>query len=106
MSTSGQQTKPLTAAGLRQFIARAVERNFVREAFHSECERASRNISDEDVLYGLERGDWVLAKSPDYDFRHKNWEYLIKTHDIEGDELHLKIAVFQSDGRLIVITKY
>ena len=60
----------------------------------------------EDLLYGLERSGWTLAAPPDYDAEHKNWEYKIKTVDIEGDELCLKIAPNPSDGTVIVVTKF
>lgn len=91
---------------LRQLVAKAVEKGWIREAFHSEHERAHRNISMEDVLYGLERSDWVLAALPNYDDEHKNWEYKIKTVDIEGVELGLKIAPDLATGTVIVITKF
>src|SRR5690242_5052740 len=101
-----QGSRPLSEAGLRQLIDKALDKEWVREAFHSETERAYRGISDEDVLYGLERSDWVLAAEPDYDPDHKNWEYLIRTHDLEGDELHLKVVPNPSEGTVRVITKF
>jgi hypothetical protein len=91
---------------LRQVIAKAVEKGWVREMFHAEHDRAYRNISMEDVLYGLERPDWTLAAPPDYDEHHRNWEYKIKTIDVEGDELGLKIAPNPADGTVVVITKF
>jgi hypothetical protein len=54
----------------------------------------------------LERSNWTLAAPPDYDATHKNWEYQIKTVDIEGVELGLKIAPNPVDGTVIVITKF
>jgi hypothetical protein len=98
--------KPLSESALRQLVTSAVEKEWVREAFHSEHERSHRNISYEDILYGLERSDWSLAAPPDFDDTHKNWEYEIKTVDIEGVELHLKIAPRVDDGTVLVITKY
>lgn len=103
---SYQQPKPLSLSTLRQLVAKAVEKEWVREAFHSEHERAHRNISNEDVLHGLGRSDWSLAAPPDYDEDHKNWEYKIRTVDIEGVELHLKIAPNPADGTVRVITKF
>ena len=91
---------------LRQVIAKAVEKGWVREAFHAEHERAYRNISMEDILYGLEHSDWTLAAAPDYDSAHKNWEYKIKTVDIDDVELFLKIAPDPSAGTVLVITKF
>jgi hypothetical protein len=87
--------KPLSESALRQLVTSAVEKEWVREAFHSEHERSHRNISYEDILYGLERSDWSLAAPPDFE-----------TVDIEGVELHLKIAPRVDDGTVLVITKY
>jgi hypothetical protein len=102
-----QPTPPfLNLNALRQLITKAVEKGWVREVFHAEHERAYRNISMEDVLYGLERSDWTLAAPPNYDAEHRNWEYQIKTVDIEGVELGLKIAPNPTDGTVIVITKF
>jgi hypothetical protein len=103
---SSSQPKQLSESALRQIIKRAVEKEWLREAFHSEHERAFRNVSDEDVMYGLERTDWVLAASPDYDQNHKSWEYLIRTCDLDGIELHLKVVPNPDDGTVKVITKY
>jgi hypothetical protein len=100
------QPKPLSGAALRQLIAKAVEKGWVRETFHSEHERAHRNISDEDILYGLERADWIIVSPPDYDKEHNSWEYLIKTCDLDGVELHLKVVPGPADGTVKVITKF
>jgi hypothetical protein len=108
MLSSIRQSKPssISEAALKHLIEKALDKGWIREAFHSEHERAYRNISEQDVLYGLERKDWVLAAPPDYDNDHKNWEYLIKTVNIEGEELHLKIAPNVADGTVRVITKF
>lgn len=103
---SYQKPKYLSADALRQLLEKAVDKGWIREAWHSEHERAYRNITMEDVLYGLEHPDWILVAPPDYDDDHKNWEYLIKTVDIEGIELHLKIAPNPADGTAYVITKF
>jgi hypothetical protein len=106
MTSSPKHGNALSDEGLRQFVDRALSRGFYREAWHSETERASRNISDEDISFGLERKSWTLAKAPDFDADHGTWEYLIKTEDIEGEELHLKIAVYPDEQRFVVVTKF
>jgi hypothetical protein len=58
------------------------------------------------VIHGLDHPDWILAQPPNYDEEHGNWEYLIKTVDIEGEELHIKIAAFPSAKRIEVITRW
>jgi hypothetical protein len=106
--SSSKRPNPLSESALRQAINKVLDRGFIREAFHSEVERAERNISEDDIRYGLERKDWTLAKPPNWDDspKHKTWEYLIKTVDVDQEELHLKIAVYPNENRLKVITKY
>jgi hypothetical protein len=77
MLSSGKQ-KPMSVAGLRQFIARALDKGFLRESFHSEVERAYRNISHEDIRYGLSRKDWTLAEQPEPS-KTGGFKYLIRT---------------------------
>jgi hypothetical protein len=103
---SYQQPKQLSLSALRQFVSKAIEKGWVRETFHAEHDRAYRNISNEDVLHGLERPDWSLAAPPNYSADHNNWQYKIKTLDVEGEELHLIVSPRSSDGTLRIITKY
>ena len=106
MLSSSQPPKPLSENALRQLVKKALDKGWVRESFHSETERAYRNISYDDVLFGLESSGWTLATAPDFDAQHKNWEYLIRTTDVDGDELHLKIAPNTLGGTVKVLTKY
>ncbi len=107
MSTDDpSRARPLGEKALRAFIRRALERGYFRESFHAEHEHPERNISTDDVIYGVEREGWTLAEKPNYDAAHKSWEYLIKTEDLDGNELHIKIAVFPQEGRLEVITRW
>jgi hypothetical protein len=108
MSTSKQERRPqaLSERALRQLIHVAMERGYYQETGHSELEHAERNISTDDVIHGLEREDWVLEEPPDYDEEHQGWEYLIRTVDIEGDELHLKIAAHPHDKRIEIVTRW
>ena|SRR5690348_6017668 len=91
---------------LREFVRAARKRGYYRESFHSEVERVERNISPDDIAHGLEQDDWLVCQDPDFDEEFNNWEYLIQTRDIEGDELHLKIAVDVTYGRFEVISKW
>jgi hypothetical protein len=107
--SSGSQDKrpaPLSEHALRILIRVALERGYYREVVHAEDHHPERNISADDVIYGLEREDWTLAKAPNYDTSHQSWEYLINTVDIEGDELNLKIAAFPNEKRFEVITRW
>ena len=108
MSTGSheQRPSPLREKALRQLIRVALERGYFRESGHAESGHPSRNISIEDVIYGLEHRAWSFAKTPNYDAEHRNWEYLIRTVDIEGEELHLKIAAFPAEKRIEIITRW
>lgn len=99
------QQKPMSEAGLRQFITRALDRGFVREGFHSEVERAERNISDEDIRYGLSRKDWTLEGTPEPS-KTGGFKYLIRTVDIDHEELHLLVKPETGTSTLKILTKY
>ena|ERR1700733_7778343 len=95
--------KPMSEVGLRQFISKALDKGWVRESFHSEVDRAYRNISDEDVQYGLSRPDWIIEGAPEQ--TRKGFKYLVRTVDIEREELHLVVSP-TDDETLIIVTKY
>jgi hypothetical protein len=98
--------RPLSEKALRAFLKRALERFYYRESFHAAHEHPERGISTDDVIHGLERDDWTFAKPPNYDPKHKNWEYLIRTVDLDGEELHVKIAVYPGGDGFEVITRW
>jgi len=108
MSTTGpgQRTRPLNENALRQHVRIALERGYYRETSHAEHGHPERNLSVDDVIHGLERKDWVLIGDPSYDEQHRTWEYLIRTVDVEGRELHLKIAAVTADRRIEIITRW
>ena len=95
----------MSEAGLRQFIARALDKGYVRESFHAEVERADRNISDEDIRYGLGRKDWTLVGDPEPS-RTGGFKYLIRTVDVDQEELRLLVKPDTKTGNLKILTKY
>ncbi len=94
----------MSSASLVQFIAKALDKGWVRECPHSEFDRAYRNISDEDIQFGLERKGWTIEKVEPSG--KKRFKYTILTADIEGDELHLVILPDTGTGTIQIITKY
>jgi hypothetical protein len=108
MSTSGVAPKapPLSANALRNLIEAAIARGYLEESEHAEHDHPERNLSIDDVVYGLKRRDWALAAESNYDREHHNWEYLIRTKDIEGNELEIKIAAYPDYKRIRIITKW
>ena len=106
VSASSSPGQPaLDEEGLRRAVQRIVYYGEIKESFHSASERSERNISQDDILAMLE-GDWTLAAKPDWDEQHKNWEYKLAGHDLDGDELVLKIAVNEELLRVTIITKF
>lgn len=100
------EQNPISVATLRKLVESVASgEGFLRESFHAANEHPERNISLEDVLAGLKSPDWVLEKT-EYDSRHKNWKYLIKTADIEGDELHILISADPKRAIIKVITRW
>jgi hypothetical protein len=104
-ASSDARVRALDEDRLREVVQRIVYYGEIKEAFHSAKDRAYRNISQDDITAMLE-GEWKLAAKPDWDESHKNWEYKLAGHDLEGDELVLKIAVNEELQRITVITKF
>jgi len=102
----GKPTGPLSEVALRQFISKALDKNWIREGFHSEVERADRNISHEDIIHGLE-GRWTLTESrPPSNDRQSGYSYTLKTRDLEDEELILVVCPNLQDQTLKIATKY
>jgi hypothetical protein len=99
-------SKPMSEAALRQFVAKALDKDWIREGFHSEVENAYRNISDEDIRYGLERRDWCVEGDPEPGENSGEFKYVIRTVDIELAELHVVVLPHTQTGTLKIITKY
>jgi hypothetical protein len=87
-------------------VRSAIDHGFYRERFHAEYEHPERNISTDDVLHGLDRDDWSFEKPPVWNAEKGQWKYLIKTVDIEGEELHVLIATIPQYKRFEVITRW
>ena len=95
----------MSEAGLRQFVIRALDRGYVREGFHSEVERAERNISEHDIRYGLSQKTRTLEGFPQPS-KTGGFKYLIRTVDVEQEELHLLVKPDTETGNLKILTKY
>jgi hypothetical protein len=111
MSTSDRTPKPprppcLSETALRELVRYALEMSYYRECFHAEHDHPERNISIEDVVYGLERDDWTLERHPEFDQEHNNWKYFIKTVDIEDELLIVLIRAVPEYRRFEVITRW
>ena len=101
-----ERPDPLSIGALRQHIRLALDKGYFQEKNHAENDHPERNLSIDDVIHGLERKDWILEREPNYDEEHRGWEYLIKTVDIDGDELHIKLCAHPADKRIDIITRW
>lgn len=105
MLSHKKKAKPLSAIALRQFLRKALDRGWYRERFHPKVERAFRNISDEDLVHGLELNTWIIEKTEPAK-EEGLFRYTIRTADIEGVELHIVVLPFPGTQRFDIITKY
>jgi hypothetical protein len=106
-SSEDRRPSPLSERALRQLIRTAIDKSYYCESIHAENDHLERSIDANDVLHGLERDDWVIEGTPEWVGNpHNNWKYLIKTVDIEGNELHIVVAAIPSYRRFEVITRW
>jgi hypothetical protein len=97
---------PLTERALRDLIRVTLEKGYYTESLHRANDHPERNISLDDIIHGLERDGWKFRKTPDWDDEHASYEYLIRTVDIEGEELTIKLAAYPREKRIKVITAW
>jgi hypothetical protein len=101
-----QRAVPLTGNALRELIRAALEKGYYTESLHSANDHPERNISPDDIIHGLEQSNWELRRDPNWDDEHTSYEYLIRTVDIEGEELTIKLAIYPEEKRIKVITAW
>ena len=103
----GTLRKPLPEIALRQFVRKALAKDWIKEGWHSEVERASRNVSHDDILCALGRSDWKITDTRECPkFKDSPHTYEILTKDADDEELELVIAPNLKTGTLKVVTKY
>lgn len=105
--SASSSSRPLALAGedLRQAVTRIVLYGTFRESAHSALDRSYRNVSQDDMLYMLER-PWTSAVAPEWDEKHHNWKYKLAGKDIEGDDLVLLVALNTEEQMITIITKF
>ncbi len=97
----------MSEAALRQFIKKALAKDWIKEGWHSEVERAERNVSHDDILCGLGRSDWKLTGTrPCPKHKDSPHTYEILTKDADEQELELVVAPNLKTGTVKVVTKY
>jgi hypothetical protein len=94
---------PLSDRALKEFIRYALDKGWIRESFHSEVERADRNITHADLVFGLEY-DWTLEEARFAD-EYGSYTYCLETMDLDDQELHIVVCPMK-DRTLKIVTKF
>jgi len=107
MSTEGYIPPCLREEELRALVSEALggapeESN---ETFHARFHHLERNLSQDDVIYGLER-PWNFDRAPAFNQHEWQWKYFIATESIDGDGLVIIIAVDTSNRSFEVVTRW
>jgi hypothetical protein len=107
MSTVGYIPPCLSEAELRSLVLDALENGpeSSNETFHARFGHLDRNLSQDDVIYGLER-PWSFEKPPVFSKNEWQWKYRIATESIDGDDLVIIIAVDTSNCSFEVVTRW
>jgi hypothetical protein len=104
MSTGSQKQRPqaLSEYALRHLIRVAITKGYYTESLH----HPERNISEDDIIHGVERSDWTLVGIPEWFETFRSYRYQIRTVDIEGDELTIIIAAYPEEKRIEFVTAW
>ena len=104
MSTGSRDKRPspLNENALRQLIRVALDKGYYTESLH----HPERNISEDDIIHGVERSDWTLVGIPEWVESSYCYRYRICTVDIEGEELTLILAAYPVEKRVEFITAW
>ena len=107
MSTEGYIPPYLSEEDLRLLVLDALENGpeGSNDTFHARFGHLERNLSQDDVIYGLERL-WNFDKPPVFNKDEWQWKYCIATESIDGDPLVIIIAVDTSNRSFEVVTRW
>jgi len=107
MSTAGYIPPCLSEEELRSLVSDALENapGGSKETFHARFDHLERNLSQDDVIHGLER-TWNFDRAPVFNQHLWQWKYYIATESIDGDALLIIIAVDTSNRSFEVVTRW
>ncbi len=75
------------------------------ETYHARFDHLERELSIDDVIYGLERA-WTYERPPEFNQAEWQWKYRIATETIDGDPLIIVIAVDTANRSFEVVTRW
>jgi hypothetical protein len=107
MSTVGYIPPCLSEEELRSLVLDALENapSDSNETFHARFDHLERNLSQDDVIHGLER-PWNFDRAPVFNQQEWQWKYYIATESIDGHALLIIIAVDTSNRSFEVVTRW
>jgi hypothetical protein len=77
----------------------------VKDTFHARFDHLERNLSQDDVIYGLE-SPWKFDRQPVFNHDEWQWKYYIATESIDGDDLLIIVAVDTLNRSFEVVTRW
>jgi hypothetical protein len=107
MSIQGYIPPCLSEEELRSLVSNALENgpDGSDDTFHARFDHLERDLSQDDVIYGLER-PWNFDKPPVFNEDEWQWKYSIATESVDGDALVIIIAVDTSNRSFEVVTRW
>jgi len=107
MSIAGYIPPYLKEGELRALVLQALANHpeDSSETFHARFGHLERNLSQDDVIHGLE-GPWTYERSPEFNNDEWQWKYRLATESIDGDPLVIIIAVDTPDRSFEVVTRW
>jgi hypothetical protein len=107
MSRPGYIPPQLGEADLRKLLSEALDSapDSNPETYHSRFGHLERDLSVDDVIYGLER-PWKFERAPQFNRDEWQWKYRIATNSIEGDPIVIIVAVDTANRSFQVITRW
>jgi hypothetical protein len=107
MSTEGYVPRCLGEGELRSLVSDALDKHpdGSNDTFHARFDHLERNLSQDDVIHGLER-QWNFDRPPVFNNDEWQWKYYIATESIDGDELLIIIAVDTLNRSFEVVTRW
>lgn len=107
ISTEGYIPPYLTEEELKALVSDALNNGpgGASDTFHARFDHLERNLSQDDVIHGLER-QWNFDRRPVFNQDEWQWKYFIATESIDGDELLIIIAVDTLNRSFDVVTRW
>jgi hypothetical protein len=108
MTSGSSKPIPLKQKQVREVVAAALSNHgyYVESfSFHARFDHPERHLSIDDVLFGL-RNHWRGCKVSRFNDDEWQWQYLIKTHDVDRNEIVVVIGLDPKNARFTVVTAF